>query len=176
MQALTFSAAGMHFALRLRDVVQVLPDCDTQPVPLAPAAIVGLIRWGVALIPVVDFGLLLGASPAATQRATRMIVVRVGLNDGTISSRLFAVRAEAVLDLIAIDACAPGIPGSVDSWLGQHIVSAKHVPQLIEIQHLLPVALHALYFDHSAHFSHTSSGPAPDLAPDLAPGTVDEPN
>ncbi len=148
MQALTFSAAGMRFALRLSDIVQVLPDCDCRPVPLMPVAIVGLVRFAAALIPVVDLGLMLSSAPAAMQRATRLIVVQINTHGTSIERRLFAVRAEAVLDLIEIAACAAGIAGAPHRWLGEHILAGAQSPQLIEVQHLLPVELHALYFSH----------------------------
>ena len=146
MQALAFRAADMRFAIALSHVVQVLHDCRLRPVPLAPAAVVGLIRYGAEMIPVVDLGLLLGCAPAAMRRSTRLIVIRIALP----VSRLFAVRAEEVLDLIQIGPSAPGLELAENRWLGEHILDDAHTAQLINPQALLPEELRSLYLEHGA--------------------------
>ena len=146
MQALAFRAADMRFAIALSHVVQVLHDCRLRPVPLAPAAVTGLIRYGAEMIPVVDLGLLLGFAPAAMRRSTRLIVIRIALP----ASRLFAVRAEEVLDLIQIGPSASGLELAENRWLGEHILDDAHTAQLINPQALLPEELHTLYFEHGA--------------------------
>ena len=141
MQAIAFRAADMRFALPIAQVVQVLPDCVPRPAPLAPAAVTGLIRFGRALLPVVDLGLLLGSGPVAMRRATRLIVVRVA----HLPQRMFALRAEEVLDLIDIGDKVGGLPQTRHRWLGGHILNDAEAPQLVSAGALLPDALQALY-------------------------------
>ena len=141
MQAIAFRAADMRFALPITAVVQVLPDCLTRPLPMAPAAVTGLIRYGRALIPVVDLGLLLGAGAVAMRRSTRLVVVRIEAP----TPFLFALRAEEVLDLIDIGAKATGLLQPAHRWLGDHILDDAETPQLISPEALLPEELRALY-------------------------------
>ena len=145
MQALAFRAADMRFALALSHVVQVLHDCRPRPVPFAPAAVTGLIRYAGELIPVVDLGLLLGFAPAAMRGSTRLIVIRIALP----LARMFAVRAEEVLDLIQIGPRARGLDLAENRWLGEHILDDAHTAQLIDPEALLPDDLRALYFEHA---------------------------
>ena len=141
MQAIAFRAAAMRFALPTTQVLQVLPDCMTRPLAMAPAAVTGLIRYGRALIPVVDLGLLLGASAAAMRRSTRLLVVHIN----TPKPLVFALRAEEVLDLIDIGAKTSGVPQPRHRWLGDHILDDAEAPQLIRAEDLLPDELRALY-------------------------------
>lgn len=156
MQALAFRAADMRFAIALTHVVQVLHDCRLRPVPLAPAAVTGLIRYGAEMIPVVDLGLLLGFAPAAMRRSTRLIVIRITLP----ALRLFAVRAEEVLDLIQIGPSASGLELAENRWLGEHILDDAHTAQLINPQALLPEELRSLYLEHGASLPLLVPGPA----------------
>jgi chemotaxis signal transduction protein len=146
MQAIAFRAADMRFALPIGDVVQVLPDCVPRPLPLAPPAVTGLIRYGRALIPVVDLGLLLGAGAAAMRRSTRLIIVRVT----SPSVLLFALRAEEVLDLIRIGEQVGSVPQPRHRWLGDHILDDAETPQLIGADALMPDELRALYVADAA--------------------------
>lgn len=141
MQAIAFRAAAMRFAVPIAQVVQVMPDCVPRPLPLAPKAVTGLIRFGRALIPVVDLGLLLGSSPAAMRRSTRLIVVRIEQP----TPLVFALRAEEVLDLIDIGAKAGSVPQPQHRWLGDHILDDAESPQLIGAEALLPDELRMLY-------------------------------
>ncbi len=141
MQAIAFRAAAMRFALPISQVMQVLPDCVTRPLPLAPPCVTGLIRYGRALIPVVDLGLLLGAGAAAMRRSTRLVVVRI--DEPT--TLVFALRAEEVLDLIDIGAKVGSVPQPQHRWLGDHILDDAETPQLIRAEDLLPDELRALY-------------------------------
>jgi chemotaxis-related protein WspB len=145
MQALAFRAADMRFALALSHVVQVLHDCRPRPVPMAPVAVTGLIHYGGELIPVVDLGLLLGSAPAAMRGSTRLIVIRIAHP----IARMFAVRAEEVLDLIKIGPKTRGLDLAENRWLGEHILDDAHTAQLINPEALLPDELRALYFAHA---------------------------
>jgi chemotaxis-related protein WspB len=145
MQALAFRAADMRFALALTHVVQVLHDCRARPVALAPVAVTGLIHYAGELIPVVDLGLLLGSAPAAMRGSTRLIVIRIAHP----TARMFAVRAEEVLDLIKIGSKVRGLDQTENRWLGEHILDDAHAAQLINPEALLPDELRALYFAHA---------------------------
>lgn len=147
MQALAFRAADMRFALELANVVQVLPDIRPRPVPLAPASVTGLIRYGGGLIPVVDLGLLLGLQAAAMRRSTRLIVLKIARP----SPLMFAVRAEEVLDLIEIGSKTRGLVMAESRWLGEHILDDADTAQLINAEALLPVELRAIYLEQGDH-------------------------
>ena len=147
MQALAFRAADMRFALELANVVQVLPDIRPRLVPLAPASVTGLIRYGGGLIPVVDLGLLLGLQAAAMRRSTRLIVLKIAKP----TPLMFAVRAEEVLDLIEIGSKARGLVMAESRWLGEHILDDADTAQLINAEALLPVELRALYLEQGDH-------------------------
>ena len=148
MQALAFRAADMRFALALANVVQVLPDTRPRPVPLAPASVIGLIRYAGGLIPVLDLGLLLGHQAVAMRRSTRLIVLQIAQP----TPLRFAIRAEEVLDLIEIGPTAQGLARAAESrWLGEHILDDANAAQLINAEALLPVELRVARRNEGRH-------------------------
>ena len=141
MQALLFNAGELSFALRARDVVQVVPRQRLQPVASAPAAIVGLLGFRGRLAPVVDLCRLTLGRDAAPRRSSRIIMTRVRRGD---RSRTIGLLAENVMDLCALEYTTPGLRLPEHPWLGEHLSNHPKAPQLLDASALLPDALEAM--------------------------------
>jgi chemotaxis-related protein WspB len=75
MLVLTFRAAGNDYALEVRRVVEVVPRINLREIPHAPDCLLGLFDYRGVVVPVVDLGILLGASPCQNRLSTRIILV-----------------------------------------------------------------------------------------------------
>jgi chemotaxis-related protein WspB len=145
--ALTFRAGTSRFALATSHVLEVLANTRLRGAPLAPRGVVGLLPFRGALTPVVDLCLLLADRPTAQRRSSRIIVCRLG---ATGASRLIGLLAEDVLELIELGATLTGLHLPQHDWLGDHLLGAAELPQLIEPAKLLPDELAALFVPERA--------------------------
>jgi chemotaxis-related protein WspB len=142
MQALAFRAGNVRFALRVVDVVELLPRMRLRAVALAPPGVVGLLPFRGTLTPVVDLCRLVAGRDCAALRSTRIIVLRL---PGTHGERLLGLIAEDVLDLVPIESTVPGLRLPAQPWLGEHLANQPELPQLLEPAALLPEELEALF-------------------------------
>lgn len=55
MQLVAFTLDQSHYALPLRDCVEVQLYCQLAPLPTAPSVIAGLLDWHGTAVPVIDF-------------------------------------------------------------------------------------------------------------------------
>ena len=146
MLALAFRAGDSLLALAARDIVEVLPRVPLRALPLAPAAVIGLLPFRGTLTPVVDLTLLVAGRPSARQLGTRIIVVRIG--NGS-DSRLVGLQAEQVSELIDSERSATGLHLPEHAWLGEHLADQPGLPQLVDPAELLPDALRALFTEQA---------------------------
>jgi chemotaxis signal transduction protein len=62
--------------LSYTQVVEIVSGIETTPVPLAPAHVLGLIRWRARPVTVLDAGVLLGLEPMTLDAGGRLLIVR----------------------------------------------------------------------------------------------------
>ncbi|MEO6066216.1 MAG: chemotaxis protein CheW [Lysobacterales bacterium] len=142
MLALAFRLGTTRYALRARDVVEVLPRRLLRDLPAAPAGIVGLLAYRGTLTPVVDLCRILLDRNCAPRRSTRIVIVVLPDGDQT---RWVGLLAEQVLDFIDVNATLPGLRLPATPWLGEHVGDAPESPQLLDPGALLPEALQQLF-------------------------------
>src|SRR4051812_23556435 len=75
MLLLTFTAGANRFAVDVARVVELVPKVELRPIPHAPAFLAGLLGYRGRVVPVIDLGLLLGASACPDRLSTRIILV-----------------------------------------------------------------------------------------------------
>jgi chemotaxis-related protein WspB len=142
MLALTFHVGDLPLAVRAAAVVEVLSRRELRPVALAPEGVAGLLPFRTHLVPVVDLCRLLLGRDCAPLLSSRIVVLSVDDAEG---SRLFAVLAESVLDLVPASATVPGLRLPDTPWLGGHLPDQPGLPQLVEPAKLLPDDLALLF-------------------------------
>jgi chemotaxis-related protein WspB len=145
MKQLLFHIGADRYALRLRDVVRVLPLLELKQLPLAPAAVAGLMDFHGQPVPVIDLSLLAGTAPGQQHFDTRILLVHYRAPDGAI--HLLGLLAERVLGIVEVDAAALADSGvRAAPFLGQVASDATGIVQLVEPDQLLPAELRAMLF------------------------------
>jgi len=147
MLALCFNVGEQRLALPTAAVVEVLPRHVLRPVALAPPAVIGLLAFRGALVPVVDLCRLVLQRDCRPLRSSRMIVVSLPQAQG---HRLVALLAEHVLDLVPAGDTVSGLQLADAPWLGDHLVDPPGLPQLLDPARLLPDELAALFVADAA--------------------------
>jgi chemotaxis-related protein WspB len=145
MLALTLHLGDMPLAVPASAVVEVLSRRELRPIALAPEGVVGLLPFRGFLVPVVDLCRLVLARECRPLLSSRLVVLSVREAAGT---RLFAVLAEGVLDLVPVESTLPGLRLPQTPWLDGHLADAPGLPQLMEPQHLLPEDLARLFLEN----------------------------
>lgn len=116
LHVLFLHVGAERYALASACVVEVVPDVPLRTVPGVPAWVAGLLDYRGRVLPVVDLGARVGASPAPRLLSTRVVVCDpegalrpFGAElHGDVGRRLVGLRAERVLDLGTIDPHADG--------------------------------------------------------------------
>jgi chemotaxis-related protein WspB len=145
MLALTLHLGDMPLAVPARSVVEVLSRRDLRPIALAPDGVVGLLPFRGHLVPVVDLCWLVLDRACRPLLSSRLVVLSVPAGAG--GSRLFAVLAEGVLDLVPVEFTVPGLRLPDTPWLDGHVADQPGLPQLMEPEKLLPDALAGLFVE-----------------------------
>ncbi|WEF35573.1 chemotaxis protein CheW [Pseudoduganella chitinolytica] len=149
MKLLVFHIGADRYGLPLGTIRQVLPLMALKAVPLAPAAIAGLMNLHGSSVPVVDVALSSGAAPAARQVDTRIVLVDYGGPDGTVHALgLLVERVVGVQDVAAQALADSGVQAA--PFLGQVAGDAQGLVQLVHPERLLPDALRAALFPATA--------------------------
>jgi chemotaxis-related protein WspB len=142
--ALTFQLGDMALAVPASAVVEVLSRRELRPVALAPPGVAGLLPFRGHLVPVVDLCRLVLERDCQPRLSSRLVVLAVEEHGG---SRMYAVLAESVLDLVPITATVPGLRLPDAPWLGGHLPDEPGMPQLMDPGRLLPDDLARLFAD-----------------------------
>ena len=119
LQVCTFLVGGLLLGLPLADVAEVVSGQEVTPVPLAPAAVVGLFNLRGRIVTVVDARARLGLPPREESEGSAHVIVTVGGD----TTSLVVDRASDVLTLAADDAEAE--PETVPARI-QHLVTASY--------------------------------------------------
>lgn len=155
MQVLIFHIGAARFGLPTAAVIRVLPMLACTAIPGAPACVAGLVELQGRAVPVVDLGLIHGATGAAERQNTRLLLVDYPDADG--QSHPLGLLAEGVAGTARPDPAAvldSGVRLDAAPQLGQVVATDQGLLQLIALQALLPPAVRALLFA-------TPAAPAP---------------
>ncbi len=115
----TFTVGGLHLALPVADVVEVVRGQHVTEVPLAPGAMVGLLNLRGRIVPVLDARLRLGMPPR--EHDTDVAHVIVELDDEHIS--LVVDREGDVVEVA--DGEGEDVPETVDHEI-RRLCTAAH--------------------------------------------------
>jgi chemotaxis-related protein WspB len=114
VQALRFHLAEQIMAVDLAWVREVCPIVQARPVPNAPVWMRGLMDYHGQVLPMVDGGMLLGASPVPDRLGTRVLLLQGHATaDGPlIAFGMVVDRVDGIMELQG-SAWAPreGLPG-----------------------------------------------------------------
>jgi chemotaxis-related protein WspB len=155
MQALVFSAGAASYAVRLTDIVQVLPLCKLRELPQAPYGVRGLLQFRGQWVPVVDLRLLLEGVQSNFRLSTRVLLIKVSPKQvgapATAANRdyLFALTVEVALHVVPITRLLPGFNMARAPYLSSFMDNAMSA-QLIEPAALLPAELFSIYSNQPA--------------------------
>ena len=139
---LTFRVAENAYAIDAKRIVEVVPRVVLRSIPHAPRSFVGLFHYRGSIAPVVDMGLLLGASACRDILSTRIIVVGAPGRDGT--TMLLGLLAEHVDDLKSVAAegqIYPAMQLEAAPYLGPILRADDILVQLIAVEHVLPESM-----------------------------------
>ena len=149
MKVLVFTIGPDRYAMRLAELVRVLPVAELKQVALAPDFVAGLLDLHGEPVPVVDLSRLAGFTPAQTWFDTRIILADYPLEGG--GTALLGMLAEHVTGVETMDPAAlrePGIAGP--AFLGQVAGGEAGMLQLVELRQLLGPEVRALLFPQGA--------------------------
>jgi chemotaxis-related protein WspB len=139
--ALACAAGSLRFAIPARSVVRVLPRQTLLPVPAAPTAVVGMLRYLGQLIPVIDLCQLILHRAAFACPATRMVIVDLTEHSHAHAVKWLALIAEDVLDLVEVEASEVGLSLPDAPWLGDFAKTAQSSLQWLALEKLMPETL-----------------------------------
>ncbi|ABA87293.1 scaffold protein CheW associated with MCPs of class 44H [Syntrophotalea carbinolica DSM 2380] len=117
-RTLLLASGRSLFGLDIRDVREVLKGEPVHQVPLAPAGLLGAINVHDTVVPVIDFGRLLGRDHAPVDQ----VVV--------LESHPLALAVTAVHGLCTPVLCLPG--GIVHPWVHEVFISSRGIAGLID--------------------------------------------
>jgi chemotaxis-related protein WspB len=140
MLLLTFRIHEALYAVDASQVVEVIPRVEPRPVPHAPDYFAGVFNYRGAIVPAVDLGLLLGATPCRSRLSTRIILA----GDSTVTGTLVGLIAESVSDVRTLannSAAFPPLHLRQAPYLGPVVQLNDELIQLIAINELLPDSL-----------------------------------
>ena len=130
MLYLGFRIGDGRYAVRGRDVIQLIPRVTLRPVPLTPAGVAGLFTFRGEVVPAVDLAILLAGRPSNPALSSRIMIVSL---EHTERRRTIGLLAERVTEVLQEDA-TPQVTVAVEPapYLGDAIVCGGEVVQIIE--------------------------------------------
>jgi chemotaxis-related protein WspB len=142
MLFLKFRIGSESYALDTTQIAEVLPLLEITRMPLAPAAVAGLVNYRGRFVPVVDLSELMLGEPARPHISTRLILVRYG-------EHLLGLIAEQATEMMQREAGSfadPGIASDAAPYLGPVTQDGGRLVRWIEVQKLLPTAVSSVLF------------------------------
>lgn len=97
-QYLLLTSAGVHFALPILQVREILEPSEVTRVPMAPAWFLGLANLRGQILPVIDLVGRLGIERAKAPQRPVLVVVDVKLRQGTFQRGLFVDSLGGIVD------------------------------------------------------------------------------
>jgi purine-binding chemotaxis protein CheW len=106
MQLLLFELGSLRYALPAADVREILRAVAMAPLPKAPAIVEGIVNVRGTVVPVLDIRTRFRVPSKAVSHTDHLILASAG-------SRLVALRADRVLDLMDLDTSDIAAPGAL---------------------------------------------------------------
>ncbi len=147
MQAVVFQVGAERFAIDTTSITEVIPCIPARAVPAAPPALLGVIEYRGAVVPVLDLCRLFGKGDCPVRLSSRILVCdleRSGVRWGGDASEttLLGVLAENVTRVTTIDPEAPGShPGPETEGfggLGRILRDRDGLVQVVQVGELIP--------------------------------------
>jgi chemotaxis-related protein WspB len=147
MLFLLFELGKDRYALDVRQIAEVLPLVAVKQVPRAPQAMVGLLNYRGAPVPVIDLHQLTLCRPSARRLSTRIVLVHYPDPAGpTHLLGLIAERATQTARHKRSAFVASGITNAGAPYLGPVVTDAHGLLQWIDVRTLLPPSFRELLF------------------------------
>jgi purine-binding chemotaxis protein CheW len=108
VQYVTFSVAGLWFGMQAMEVQEVLQEQEVTPVPLAPAAVEGLINLRGQIVPAIDLRQLLKLPPRDEESNPPSVVVRAGFG-------VFSLQVDEIGDVLELSLSCDPLPANVNA-------------------------------------------------------------
>ena len=145
MQAVIFHVGSERFAIDTRSIVEVIPGISARPVPAAHDALVGVIDYRGAVVPVLDLCRLFGRGDCPVRMSNRILMCELAAEADTSENaqgERLGILAEDVTRVVVLDPDAPGThPGPETpgvGGLGRILREGGELLQLVEVGELIP--------------------------------------
>lgn len=148
MTVLQFEAAGMHYGLDIRQVIEVIPCVTLRPVALAPAWLGGVFYHRGEVTPVVDVSMLLTGTPVNGRFSTRIVVAKYVDGHGhQCRVGLLVERATATFTAEEAALQPSGVTLPEARYLGRVTRAGDTLVQIVNVEEVLPDSVRALLAD-----------------------------
>jgi chemotaxis-related protein WspB len=127
------------YALDAGRVVEVVPRVALRPIPRAPAFLSGLLDYRGRVVPVIDFGVVIGEAASLPRLSTRIILVEWTTRDR--QARLLGIVAEDVSRVVNADpsqTVSAAMTLDEAPYLGEVIRLDEGLVQLVRADKLVP--------------------------------------
>ena len=139
MLMLLFQLGNGRYALPARDVVEVTPHVQLEPIAGTPGYVAGLLNYRTRHVPVIDLCQLVSNQACSDSLTTRIILVRFPAAYGT--GGTLGLLAETVTETLPIDEIAfsdIGIRSDTAPFLGAAAHSSRGLVRKVTVTELLP--------------------------------------
>ena len=151
MLLLTFQIDSERYAVRVTEVIEILPLTTIRPIPQAPHYIAGMLDYRHHILPVVDLIQLTKEREHKKVLSSRIIVMNYPIEGKNMSVGLIA---EKVTDTVNVDENSLSdskIKLPAASYLGDVHNEKGEFIQLIEIKSILSQEVQDMLFQNESH-------------------------
>jgi chemotaxis-related protein WspB len=139
-----FQVGDERYALRARELVEVIPRVTVCRVARAPPSVLGLFTYRGRATPVIDLGMLLRSVPVADRFSSRILIVALtrgghGRDVGLLAEKVTDIREDA-------GDSQPALTLAEAPFLGGVLVRGSELVQAIEPSRLLTDELWSVLF------------------------------
>lgn len=150
MHVVIWTAGDDHYAIESSRIVEVVPVVELRALPRCPPWVCGLMNYRGTLAPVVDLTMLIADRSSVHCRATRILVVHLGVDDEEMLGLLVETLESVQRCVFDGDDAHHGVKAPDAPYLGPVAMTAGGTVQLVEVESLLRAEHRALLFDRSA--------------------------
>ena len=147
MLMLLFQLGNSRYAIPARDVVEVTPRVQLEPLAKVPAYIAGLFNYRGESVPVIDLCQVIRNRHCEDSFTTRVILVTFALPGG--SARTLGLLAESVTDTVNVsdsEFSSTGVRVDDAPFLGHAAQSQLGLIHKISVSELLPASVQSRLF------------------------------
>lgn len=149
---LVFEMDGNPFALAVNRIHRIIPFVSTRKLPHAPEAVIGLLEYRGASVPVLDLSILMGFGPSPANLSTRTILTHYMDSESSKPNGLLGLVAPAAIETIKISPSAltsKGIDIRDAPYLGAIASTEGQFIQTLDLNSILPEELKKSLFAES---------------------------